>query len=146
MAQRRSPESGCACAERPSWFQVEDDAVMRWPVVEVAEWEELRQCPECGSTWVAVWPEEVEAPPILCRPHPAGLRRLKELDRAVTLRAYCLARLEEHLGQVKEQRAVCRKINCGRRRLVGSGYCLEHLIAQHFGRQLARLGSRETDE
>ena len=66
---------------------------MRWPVLEVAEWEELRQCPGCGAPWVAVWPEEIEAPPILCRPHPADARRLKDLDRASTMRAYCLARL-----------------------------------------------------
>jgi len=114
---------------------------MRWTVLEVAEWEELRQCPGCGAPWVAVWPEEIEAPPILCRPHPADARRLRDLDRASTMRAYCLARLAEHLGELKEGKQQCRKVHCERRRLHGSDYCLEHLIAQHFGRELARLRS-----
>jgi hypothetical protein len=57
------------------------------------------------------------------------------------MRAYCLARLAEHLGELKEGKQPCRKVHCGRRRLHGSNYCLEHLIAQHFGRELARLGS-----
>jgi hypothetical protein len=114
---------------------------MRWPVLEAAEWEELRQCPECGASWIAVWPEEIEAPPILCRPCPADTRRLKDLDRASTMRAYCLARLAEHLGELKEGKQPCRKVHCERRRLHGSSYCLEHLIAQNFGRELARLGN-----
>ena len=38
---------------------------MRWPVVEMAEWEELRTCPDCGRAWLTVWPEEMAmfAPP-----------------------------------------------------------------------------------
>lgn len=57
------------------------------------------------------------------------------------MRPYCLARLEEHLGEIKEMKATCRKVNCGRKRLAGSTYCIEHLIAEQFGRHLARLGS-----
>jgi hypothetical protein len=141
MPVPRQDKSDCPCTERPDWFRLEDDSFMRWPVLEAAEWEELRQCPECGASWVAVWPEEIEAPPILCRPHPADVRRLKDLDRAATMRAYCLARLAEHLGELKEGKQPCRKVRCDRRRLNGSNYCLEHLIAEHFGRELARLGS-----
>jgi len=141
MPVPRQAKPDCPCAERPDWFRLEDDSFMRWPVLEAAEWEELRQCPECGASWVAVWPEEIEAPPILCRPHPADVRRLKDLDRAATMRAYCLAKLAEHLGDLKEGKQPCRKVRCERRRLHGSNYCLEHLIAEHFGRELARLGS-----
>ena len=99
----------------------------------------------CGSarsaraTWLAVWPEEGESPPILCRPRPVGTRKLRELDHAGTMRQYCLARLEEHLGEIKESKASCRKVNCDRRRLAGSTYCVEHLIAEQFGRYLAHL-------
>jgi len=86
--------------------RLEDDSVMRWPCSRRPSWEELRQCPGCGASWVAVWPEEIEAPPILCRPHPADVRRLKDLDRASTMRAYCLARLAEHLGEPRKAAAV----------------------------------------
>ncbi len=112
---------------------------MRWPAIDIGEWEELRQCPECDRAWLAVWPEEGEGPPILCRVRPAGTRRLRELDRPATLRPYCVARLAEHLGEIKESKASCRKVNCDRRRLLGSSYCVEHLIAEQFGRSLARL-------
>jgi hypothetical protein len=112
---------------------------MRWPVIEIAEWEELRQCPECGRPWLTVWPEETEGAPILCRPQPDDARKLRDVDRAATLRKYCLARLEEHLGELKEQKVPCKKVDCERRRLRGSSYCLEHLIAQRFGRHLAML-------
>jgi hypothetical protein len=44
---------------------------------------------------------------------------------------------------LKEGKQPCRKVHCERRRLHGSSYCLEHLIAQHFGRELARLGSTD---
>ena len=74
---------------------------MQWPVIELAEWEELRQCPDCGRHWLAAWPDEVEGGMILCSPEPASARRLRDIDRAATLRAYCLARLEEHLGELK---------------------------------------------
>ena len=112
---------------------------MRWAVVEIAEWEELRVCPDCNRAWLTVWPEETEGAPILCRPQPDGVRRLKEVDRALTLRRYCLSRLEEHLGEIKEQKLHCKKVDCERRRLRGASYCLEHLIAERFGRHLAML-------
>jgi hypothetical protein len=112
---------------------------MQWPVIELAEWEELRQCPGCGSHWLAVWPEEVEGGMILCRPQPSAARRLRDIDRAATLRAYCLARLEEHFGELKERKLECRKVGCTRKRLDGSSYCIEHLIADRFGRHLAKL-------
>lgn len=112
---------------------------MRWPVVEIAEWEELRHCPDCGSSWLAVWPEETESPPILCRPQPEGARRLRDIDHAATMRRYCLARLEEHMGELKEHKLACKKFDCERRRIRGASYCLEHLIAQRFGRHLAQL-------
>jgi len=67
--------------------------------------------------------------------------RLRDLDHPSTLRQFCLARLEEHLGEIKERKAACRKVECGRHRLAGSTYCVEHLIAEHFGRHLARLGN-----
>jgi len=139
MASRNDPAAACGCAERPDWARIEDDDVMRWPAIDIGEWEELRQCPECDRAWLAVWPEEGEGPPILCRVRPAGTRRLRELDRPATLRPYCVARLAEHLGEIKESKASCRKVNCDRRRLLGSSYCVEHLIAEQFGRSLARL-------
>ena len=112
---------------------------MQWPVIELAEWEELRQCPECGRHWLASWPDEVEGGMILCSPEPATAKRLRDIDRASTLRAYCLARLEEHLGPLKERKLECRKVGCARKRLDGSNYCVEHLIADRFGRHLAKL-------
>lgn len=112
---------------------------MRWPVAEIAEWEELRHCPNCGRAWLTVWPEETEGVPILCRPQPEGAHRLRDVDRAATLRKYCLARLEEHLGEIREQKIACKKVECERKRLSGSSYCLEHTIAERFGRQLAML-------
>jgi hypothetical protein len=133
-------DAPCPCTTRPPWARIEDDAVMRWPVMEMAEWEELRECPECHRPWLTVWPEETEGAPIVCRPKPEGARRLRDIDRADTLRRYCLARLEEHLGELREQKVPCKKIDCERRRLHGASYCLEHLIAQRFGRQLAKLG------
>ena len=141
MATNPDAFAKCACAARPDWAVIEDDAVMRWSAIDIEEWEELRQCPDCGATWLAVWPEEGEAPPILCRPQPAGTRRLRDLDHPSTLRPYCLARLEEQLGELKERKTACRKVDCGRHRLAGTTYCLEHLIAEQFGRHLARLGS-----
>ena len=112
---------------------------MEWPVVELAEWEELRQCPDCGRVWLAIWPEELEVGMILCRPEPASVKRLRDIDRASTLRAYCLARLEEHLGELKERKLECRKVGCARKRLSVANYCVEHLIAERFGRHLAKL-------
>jgi hypothetical protein len=132
----------CPCRERPSWSQLDDDTVLRWPVVEVGEWEELRQCPDCGNFWLNTWPEELEGNPILCRPLPAAARRLKDIDRLETLRPYCLARLEEHLGELREEKRLCKKVGCDHRRLLGTSYCLEHLIAQRFGRQLSKLDRR----
>ena len=49
---------------------------------------------------------------ILCSPEPASARRLSDIDRAATLRAYCLARLEEHLGPLTERKLECRKVGC----------------------------------
>ncbi len=115
---------------------------MRWPVVEAAEWEELRQCPDCSRPWMTVWPEEINSVPILCRPQPDGARRLRDVDRAATLRKYCLSRIEEHLGELKEQKVPCKKVACERKRLRGSNYCLEHHIAQEFGRHLANLDAK----
>lgn len=112
---------------------------MQWPVVELAEWEELRQCPGCGRFWLAAWPDELEGGMILCRPEPPSARRLRDIDRAATLRAYCLARLEEHLGPLRERKLECRKVGCARKRLGGTSYCVEHLIADRFGRHLAKL-------
>ncbi len=133
------PGSACPCTKRPDCGPVEDE-VMRWPAVDIGEWEELRQCPTCGATWLAAWPEESESPPILCRPRPKAARRLRDLDRAATMRPYCLARLEDQLGALKEHKAACRKVNCTRHRVGGSTYCIEHLIAERFGKELARLG------
>jgi hypothetical protein len=143
MATKKDPSASCSCAARPDWAVIEDDTVMRWSAIDIAEWEELRQCPDCGATWLAIWPEEGESPPILCRPRPAGTRKLRELDHPSTLRQYCLARLEERLGEIKERKAACRKVDCARHRLAGSTYCLEHLIAEQFGRHLARLGGSD---
>ena len=103
----------CACAKRPDFAPIQDDEVMRWLAVDIGEWEELRQCPECGATWLAVWPEESESPPVLCRPKPDGTRRLRDLDHAATMRPYCLARLEELLGEIETSR-------------------LRHLLAAHL--------------
>jgi len=133
------PELNCPCRARPAWSKVDDDSVMQWPVVELAEWEELRQCSGCRRLWLAVWPEEVEGGMILCSPEPASARRLRDIDRASTLRAYCLARLEENLGPLRERKLECRKAGCGRKRLSGANYCVEHLIAERFGRHLSRL-------
>lgn len=112
---------------------------MQWQALELAEWEELRQCPGCSRLWLAVWPDELEGGMILCAPEPRTARRLRDIDRAATLRAYCLARLEEHLGPLRERKLECRKVACTRKRLDGSSYCIEHLIADRFGRHLAKL-------
>jgi len=140
MASNKPPGGGCSCSKRPDWALIEDEEIMRWLAIDIAEWEELRQCPECGTSWLAFWPEE-GSPPILCRPAPPGTRRLKDLDYPGTMRQYCLARLEERLGELKERKSLCRKVNCKRNRLAGTTYCVEHLIAEHFGRHLARLGN-----
>jgi len=63
-----APPSSCPCSKRPPWSRVDDDSVMQWPVVELAEWEELRVCPQCGRHWLAAWPDELEGGMILCRP------------------------------------------------------------------------------
>lgn len=143
MTSNSAASAGCACGKRVDWAVIEDDEVMRWQAIDIAEWEEIRQCPDCGTTWLAVWPEESEAPPILCRPRPPGVRRLRDIDHPVTLRSYCLAKLEEQLGEVKERRASCRKVNCSGGRIAGTTYCLEHLIAERFGRHLARLNASD---
>jgi len=115
---------------------------MQWPVVELAEWEELRACPECKRVWFASWPEDVEGGMILCRPVPEVAKRLREIDRPATLRGFCLARLEEHLGSLDEGSGGCRKVNCEGRRVGATRYCVEHLIAERFGRHFARLEPR----
>jgi hypothetical protein len=60
------------------------------------------------------------------------------------LRAYCLARLEEHFGELRERKLECRKVGCTRKRLFGTNYCVEHAIAQRFGRHLAKLDAAPT--
>lgn len=112
---------------------------MQWPVVELAEWEELRQCPDCGSVWLAIWPEDIDGGMVFCRPQPTAARRLRDVDRAATMRGYCLARLEEHFGPLDERKTSCRKVGCERKRIGPTGYCVEHLIAERFGRHLAKL-------
>lgn len=116
---------------------------MRWPVIEIAEWEELRQCPKCNMTWIQVWPEELEAPPILCRTIPENIDKLRDMDRAATLRPYFLHALSEHMGDLKEERAPCSKPGCDRRKLLSGTMCLEHTIAERFGRQMAFLDRRQ---
>jgi hypothetical protein len=129
----------CTCKARASWSRIDDDSVMQWPVVELAEWEELRQCPSCDEIWLAIWPEDVAGGMVFCRPIPATAARLRDVDRAATLRGYCLSRLEEHLGALDERSANCRKGGCARKRIGSTGYCVEHLIAERFGRHLAKL-------
>lgn len=143
MPMKSTSVAACACGKRLDWAVIEDDQVMRWQAIDIAEWEEIRQCPDCAATWLAVWPEESEGPPILCKPRPTGARRLRDIDHPATLRTYCLAKLEEELGEVKERKASCRKANCGGNRIAGTTYCLEHLIAERFGRHLARLSGAE---
>ena len=116
---------------------------MRWQAIDIGEWEEIRLCPICGNTWLAAWMAEGESPPILCRIFPEKTRRLKEIDRAKTFRTYCLSKLEEHFGSLQEQKSDCRKVRCNRKRIEGTGYCLEHLIAERFGRPFAYLGNSE---
>ena len=145
MASNQDPAVGCSCGKRSDWATIEDDSVMRWEAVDIAEWEELRQCPDCGKMWLAVWPEEGESPPILCRPRPAGARKLRDIDHAATMRSFCMARIEEQLGEITERKASCRKVNCKGNRLAGTTYCLEHLIAEKFGRYLARLSGSDAD-
>jgi hypothetical protein len=139
-----APGPDCGCQDRPAWAHIEDDTPLGWPVLESGEWEELRQCPTCGLYWLCTWPEEMEGRAILCRPVPPRTRRLRDLDRAETLRGYMLSSIEEHVGALKEEKTRCIKQGCDRKRIQGTTYCIEHLIAQRFGRQLSRLG-REQD-
>jgi len=129
----------CDCAGRPPWGRLDDDCLVRWPVVEAGEWEELRQCPTCGTFWFAAWPEELERSPILCRALPPDAKRLRDVDRSETLRTYFLTQLEEHMGQLKEEKETCKRTDCGRKRMRGSAYCIEHLIARRFGRHMSKL-------
>jgi hypothetical protein len=133
----------CGCRSKPNWIVIDDDSVMRWQAIDIGEWEEIRICPICANTWLAAWPAEGESPPILCRIFPKSCRKLKELDRAKTFRSYFLSKLEEHFGLLQEQKADCRKVRCTRKRIAGTGYCLEHLIAERFGRSFAHLGNPE---
>lgn len=134
----------CACQARPAWAPINDDRVLEWAVVESGDWEELRQCPDCGAYWLQAWPEELEGWAILCRPQPAGAARLRDIDRIETIRGYCVARLAEHLGEIKEDKAKCAKVTCDRRQVRGTNLCIEHLIAQRFGRQYSRLDRNRT--
>ena len=88
--------------------------------------------------WLAAWPEEVEGGMILCSPEPLRRGGSRRSTRAATLRAYCLARLEEHLGRCASGSSTAARpaasATAGR-----ANYCLEHLIADRFGRHLARL-------
>jgi hypothetical protein len=138
-----APSTACTCLRRPAWARLEDDSVLHWSVAEAGDWEELRECPECGALWMCAWPEELESNPILCRPLPAGIKRLRDVDRIETLRPYCLTRLEEHIGALREEKRPCKKLDCERRRIRDTPYCLEHHIAQRFGRQLSRLERRD---
>lgn len=131
----------CNCRFRPNWAPIENETVMHWQAIDIGEWEEIRVCPDCQQTWLTAWPLEGEAPPILCKILPERTKKLKELDRVATYRSYCLSKLEEHLGTIQEQRQDCRKVSCRRKRIVGTSYCIEHLIAERFGRQFAALGS-----
>lgn len=117
---------------------------MRLPVIDLGEWEELRSCPACGRLWLGVWPEELAGGLVVFRPVPEGARRLRDVDRVQTLRAYCLARLEEHHGELREDKLACKKVSCPRKRIRGTGYCIEHLIAERFGRHLARVDAGKT--
>jgi hypothetical protein len=146
MEKNPANQSGCLCHKRPDWAPIEDDTVMHWMAIDIAEWEELRQCPDCGTTWLAAWPEESESPPILCRPHPLNSRKLKDINHPETMRPYCVSRIEEHLGEIKERKSSCRKVNCTRNRISGTKYCLEHLIAEKFGRHLACLSETIEDK
>jgi len=129
----------CACESRPDWAPITDDKVLQWAVVESGDWEELRQCPECNRFWLQAWPEELEGWAILCRPRPATATRLRDIDRVETIRGYCVTRLSEHLGELKEEKTKCQKATCERRRIRGAQLCLEHLIAHRFGRQFTHL-------
>ena len=46
-----------------------------------------------------------------------------------------------HVGVVcrRHDGGLTRKVGCARKRLDGSNYCVEHLIADRFGRHLAKL-------
>lgn len=129
----------CACESRPDWAPITDDIVLGWVVVESGDWEELRQCPDCNKFWLQAWPEELEGWAILCRPTPPSASRLRDIDRIETVRGYCVARLSEHLGEIKDEKTKCLKTTCERRRVRGATLCLEHLIAHRFGRQFSRL-------
>lgn len=129
----------CACASRPEWAPITDDVVLEWAVVESGDWQEMRQCPQCDRFWLQSWPEELEGWAILCRPIPHTATRLREIDQVETIRGYCITRLAEHLGEVKEEKTKCPKVTCDRRRIRGANLCLEHLIAHRFGRQFSRL-------
>lgn len=136
----------CACQARPAWSPINDDRVLGWAVVESGDWEELRQCPDCGRFWLQAWPEELEGWAILCRPVPATATRLRDIDRVETIRGYCLARLAEHLGEIKEEKTKCAKVTCERKRIRGANLCIEHLIANRFGRQFSRLDRARPNE
>lgn len=141
-----APPSPCPCTTRPIWARVEDDIVLHWQVAEAGDWEELRECPECGALWMCAWPEELDSNPILCRPLPAGARKLRDIDRIETLRPYCMAQLAEHLGDLKEEKRHCKKVGCERKRVRDTAYCIEHHIASRFGRHLSCLERKEERE
>ena len=134
------PPSLRACATPPPprlpGRRLEDDTVLHWSVLEAGEWEELRECPDCGALWLSAWPEELEANPILCRPlpdrRPPPARRRPQRDPAPLLPGP--PRGAPRRAQRGE--APCKKVDCERRRLRDTAYCLEHHIAQRFGRQL----------
>ena len=118
---------------------------MQWPVVELAEWEELRQCPDCGRHWLAAWPDEVEGGMILCSPEPrdgAAAARHRSRRHAARLLPGAPGGAPR---PAQERKLECRKVGCERKRLDGTSYCIEHLIADRFGRHLAKLDRHETD-
>ncbi|GEM_PF-941698 len=136
----------CPCQARPDWARIANDEPLTWAVLESGDWEELRQCPNCNANWLVSWPEALEGGAILCRPRPLGADRLRLVDRGETLRGYLVSRMEEHLGDLKEDKNRCAIAGCPRRCIRRTQYCLDHLIAQRYGRQLSRVAHDLDDD
>ena len=96
-------------------------------------------CPGCGrlAGRLARGPRRRHGP---LQPSPQAARRLRDIDRAATLRGYCLARLEEHFGPLTSANRLPQSRLPPQR--LGPSYCVEHLIAERFGRHLAKLDLR----
>ena len=132
----------CDC-DKVRWGYLNCEALSQWPVLETAEWEELRNCPQCGQVVLTCWPHEENGRPIYCRPYPETAKRLRDVDWATTLRPYLLHRLEGHFGELKQSNKVCRKAGCTKHAIKGSVLCLEHLIAKRFGRNYANIDAND---